>query len=80
MVPAASYYSLVGFTDEKMHLFLAFDLRETAQRLEQDERIRQVVLPFEEVRRRLESGGFEDSKTLIGLRELLAYLENRSAK
>jgi ADP-ribose pyrophosphatase len=77
LVRAAVYYSSVGFVDEKMHLFLAFDLRKTEQRPDRDERIRPVILSLEEVRRRLDGQGFEDSKTLIGLRELLAHLERQ---
>lgn len=75
MVRAATYYSSVGFVDEQMHLFLAFDLQRTGQRPDRDERIRPVVLSLEVVRRRLEKQAFEDSKTIIGLRELLSYLE-----
>lgn len=77
IVRAASYYSSVGFVDEKMHLFLAFDLRKTEQRPDQDEHIHPVVLTVEEIRRRLVNREFEDSKTLIGLRELIAYLERQ---
>ena len=74
MVPAASYYSSVGFTDERMHLFLAFQLQRTAAKPEPDERIQQVRLPLGEIERMLDGAEFEDSKTIIGLRELLAYL------
>ena len=74
MVPAASYYSSAGFTDERMHLFLAFQLQRTEERPEPDERIQQVRLPIAEIERMLAGAEFEDSKTIIGLRELLAYL------
>jgi 8-oxo-dGTP pyrophosphatase MutT (NUDIX family) len=74
MVPAVSYYASAGFTDERMHLFLAFQLQRTEERPEPDERIQQVRLPIAEIDRMLASAEFEDSKTIIGLRELLAYL------
>ena len=74
MVRAASYYSSAGFTDERMHLFLAFQLQRTTAKPEPDERIQQVWLPIAELERMLASAEFEDSKTIIGLRELLAYL------
>ena len=80
MVRAATYYSSVGFVDEQMHVFLAFDLEKTSQRPDRDERIRPVVLSPEEVRRGLEDQRFEDSKTIIGLRELLAYVERHPEK
>ena len=75
LIPLASYFSSVGFSNERMHLYLALDLEKTERRLEADERIREVIMPLEEVRKRLANQEFEDSKTIIGLREALAYLE-----
>jgi len=75
IVPVASYYSSVGFTDERMFIFVAFQLQETERRPESDERIQKVTIPLREIRDRLSNKEFEDSKTIIGLRELLAYLE-----
>jgi 8-oxo-dGTP pyrophosphatase MutT (NUDIX family) len=77
MVLAASYYSSVGFTNERMFIFLAFQLRKTEQRLEFDERIRKLEIPISEIKGKLSAKEFEDSKTIIGLRELLAYLDER---
>jgi 8-oxo-dGTP pyrophosphatase MutT (NUDIX family) len=73
MVLATSYYSSVGFTDEKMHIFLGFQLRKVAQNLDSDERIQIVHIPIAEIGERLARNEFEDAKTIIGLRELLAY-------
>jgi ADP-ribose pyrophosphatase len=75
MVLATSYYSSIGFTDEKMHIFLGFQLRKVAQRLDSDERIQIVQIPIAEIGERLARNKFEDAKTIIGLRELLAYLK-----
>jgi len=75
MIPIASYYSSVGFTNERMHLYLARDLEQTERRLEPDERIREVFMPLETVKEKLANQEFEDSKTIIGLREALAYFE-----
>ena len=75
MVRVALYYSSVGFTNEKMHIFLAFQLQRTKPKPEPDERIQKVVVPIAEVESKLANQEFEDSKTIIGLRELLAYLE-----
>jgi ADP-ribose pyrophosphatase len=74
-IPLASYFSSVGFTDEKMHLFLALDLEKTERRLETDERIQEVILSLETVKEKLAKQEFEDAKTIIGLRETLAYFE-----
>lgn len=70
----ASYYASVGFTDERMDIFLALDLEETEKKPEWDERIEAIEIPLDEVETRLESGEFDDSKTIIGLYRLLSYL------
>lgn len=75
LIPIASYFASVGNSNERMYLFLAFDLEKTERRLEADERIREVVMSFETVKEKLANQEFEDSKTIIGLREALAYLE-----
>jgi ADP-ribose pyrophosphatase len=71
---AASYFSSAGFTDERMSIFLAFDLAETAVSPEFDERIEPVKIPLTALPLMLANHEIEDAKTLIGLRELLAYL------
>ena len=77
LIPIASYYSSVGFTNERMYLFLALDLEQTERRLESDERIREVFLPLKTIKEKLANQEFEDAKTIVGLREALAYFERR---
>jgi ADP-ribose pyrophosphatase len=77
LIPLVSYFASVGNSNERMHLFLALDLEKTAISLESDERIREVVMPLEVVKEKLANHEFEDSKTLIGLREMMTYLEKR---
>ncbi len=77
MVHVASCYCSPGFTNERDEIYLAFDLTKTAQRLEHDERVELVELTFDEVERMLANREFDDGKTIIGLRELQAYLRNR---
>ena len=77
LIPIASYFASVGNSNERMQLFLALDLEKTERRLESDERIREVVMPLEIVKDKLAKHEFEDSKTIIGLRESLAYLETK---
>ena len=75
LIPLASYFASVGNSNERMYLFLALDLVKTKLRLEADERIREVIMPLKTVKQKLANQEFEDSKTIIGLREALAYLE-----
>lgn len=79
LIPLASYFSSVGFTDERMHIFLALEPEKTTLKLEVDERIREVVMPIEMVKRKLAAQEFEDAKTIIGLREFLAHRGNNQA-
>jgi len=80
LIQIASYFASVGNSNERMYVFLALDLKKTKLQLEADERIRNVVMPLEMVREKLARQEFEDSKTIIGLRESLAYLERNKGK
>ncbi len=72
-----SYYSSVGFTTERMYVYLAFELNETQKKPEWDERIQIVKCPIPEVKAKLRRGEFEDSKTIIGLYAMLLYLNDK---
>lgn len=80
LIPLASYFSSVGFADERVHIFLALDLEKTAPKRQADERIHEVLMPVEDIRKKLAAQEFEDSKTIIGLREYLAYLAGTGEK
>lgn len=73
LIPLASYFSSVGFADERMHIFLALGLEKTTVKHEADEGITEVLMPVEVIQEKLAAQGFEDAKTIIGLREYLAY-------
>ena len=77
LIPLASFFSSVGFANERMHIFLALNPEKTTLKLEADERLREVIMPIESVRAKLDAQEFEDAKTIIGLRELLAYLDRK---
>ena len=77
LIPLASYFSSVGFADERMHIFLALDLEKTTLNRQADERMRGIMMSMEEIRKKLAMQEFEDAKTIIGLREYLAYLEEK---
>jgi ADP-ribose pyrophosphatase len=56
-----------GFLSEKMWLYLATDLKETQQRLEDDEQIEIVRLPIDRALQMITDNEIEDAKTIIGL-------------
>ena len=56
-----------GFCEEKMWLFLATELSETRQRLDDDEILEIVRVPFSEALEMITDGEIQDAKTIIGL-------------
>jgi ADP-ribose pyrophosphatase len=67
MVKLSGFFVSPGFCEEKMWVYLATDLTETAQRLEDDEFIEVVRLPFSQALEMISDGEIEDAKTIIGL-------------
>jgi ADP-ribose pyrophosphatase len=63
----SEFFVSPGFCAEKMWLYLATDLRETEQRLEDDELIEVVRLPIDRALQMITEGEIEDAKTIIGL-------------
>ena len=63
----SEFFISPGFCEEKMWLYLATDLTETAQRLDDDEMIEVVRLPIERALQMITDGEIEDAKTIIGL-------------
>ncbi len=61
------FYVSPGFLSEKMFVFLATNLTETAQNLEDDELLEIGKFTFEQVFQMIRSNEIEDSKTMVGL-------------
>lgn len=62
-----SMYSAVGFSDEKLHLYIARDLMVGKQNLDEDEYIQIERYSLKEAVRMIFSGEIKDSKTIVGL-------------
>jgi ADP-ribose pyrophosphatase len=67
MEKLCEFFVSPGFCSEKMWVYLATDLTETAQRLEDDEAIEVVRLPLSRALQMITDGEIEDAKTIIGL-------------
>jgi ADP-ribose pyrophosphatase len=67
MEKLCDFFVSPGFCEEKMWLYLATELTETQQRLEDDEMIEVVRLPIERALQMISDGEIEDAKTIIGL-------------
>ena len=63
----SEFYTTPGFCAEKLWVFLATNLSETASRHEADEIIEAVRLPFARALEMIASREIEDAKTIIGL-------------
>lgn len=67
MEKLSEFFISPGYCEEKMWLYLATDLRETEQRLEEDEAIEIVRMPIERALQMITDNEIEDAKTIIGL-------------
>lgn len=56
-----------GFTDERIHLFAAFDLTPVPQRLEADEMIEVLTMPFAQALELVWRGEISDAKSALAL-------------
>lgn len=65
--PLGALWPSPGFTDERIHLFVARALVPTEQRLDADELIELVPMSFEEALRRVRAGEISDAKSAMAL-------------
>ncbi len=63
----SEFFVSPGFLEEKMWVFLATELSEGKQRLDDDEILDIVRLPIAEALEMITSGEIQDAKTIIGL-------------
>jgi ADP-ribose pyrophosphatase len=61
------FYVSPGFLTEKMFVYMATDLTETAQRLEEDEIITLERIPIQNAILMARAGEIEDAKTMLGI-------------
>jgi ADP-ribose pyrophosphatase len=63
----SEFFVSPGFCEEKMWVYLATELSETRQQLEDDEILEVVRLPFPQALSMITTGEIEDAKTIIGI-------------
>jgi ADP-ribose pyrophosphatase len=68
-----SFYTSPGFTDEECHIFMATDLFDETAETDENERIEIVEVPLSDLDAVIRD--CRDSKTLVGLLWLRAFLE-----
>src|SRR5687767_11999596 len=69
------FYVSPGFLTEKMHLYLATELTETQQNLEDDEILTVERHQVLDLMKMVENGEVEDAKTIIGIIQTAARLD-----
>ena len=67
LTPLQTFYASPGFTDERLHCYLAKDLEPSPLTGDPDEDIEVVPIPVEDLAPRTAVGGITDGKTLAGL-------------
>ncbi len=67
MEKLAEFFTTPGFCEEKLWVYLATELIETEQSLEDDELVEVVRVSFPRALEMIASGEIEDAKTIIGL-------------
>jgi ADP-ribose pyrophosphatase len=67
LISLGSIVMTPGFCDERIHLYLARELRQGTQALEHNELLECVPLPFVEALAMAQSGEIDDAKTAVAL-------------
>lgn len=64
---ACTFFMSPGILNERMHLYLAYDLTAGASALEEGEEIERLVVTRSEALRMMHAGEIQDAKTLVAL-------------
>ena len=67
LIKLSEFFVSPGFLEEKMWLYLATEMIQTKQQLEEDEIVEVVRLPLSQALEMITSGEIEDAKTIIAL-------------
>jgi ADP-ribose pyrophosphatase len=62
-----SYYPSFGISNEIIHIYLARKLRRSESSRADETYLERLILPLEEVKKRIAAGEVKDSKTIIGI-------------
>ena len=72
--PLGAITPVPGYSDEKIHIFLARDLKPAHQHLDADEILEVHTLPLAQVTSMMANGQIQDAKTMVGLFLTLQHL------
>lgn len=77
--PLTTYGSSVGFTTEKISVFIAYGLKNVSEfeRKNEEADIEKKWVPFAEAMDQVKKGIIDDSKTIIGITLAKEYMQDR---
>ena len=78
LVALTTIHTTPGFTNEEIHLYVAFDLEPGEARTDEDEFLQVVRLPLSEALRMVRSSEISDAKTLVTLLYAERFLVGRA--
>lgn len=61
------YYSTPGFSDEKIHIYLAEEITEGVAHPDENEYIEIVKMPINEALKKIKTGDIKDAKTIVAI-------------
>lgn len=70
------YYPGIGYSDEIIHLYTAWDITSRAQKVDDDEFVINERLPFKEAVEMVHSGEISDGKTMVALLRAWHWWQN----
>ncbi|MDS1030113.1 NUDIX hydrolase [Bacillota bacterium LX-D] len=76
IIKVLSFYTSPGFCNETIYLFLAEDLQEKSQQLDEDEFLTIEKVPLTKAHSMILNGQIEDAKTIIGILWLTNHYGN----
>lgn len=72
------FYPCIGYSDEVIHIYLADNLHETAQKADDDEFVLRKRIPFDDAVNKVHTGEIADGKTMICLLRAYEWLKQRN--
>lgn len=69
------YYPAVGYSDEKISIYLATNLKKTKQHLDDTEDIKVLEIPLDEVEKMLDNNELITASTMIALLHYFRYIK-----
>lgn len=77
LVKLVDFFSAPGISTERMHIYLAGNLKRVPNKLEEDEFLKVRVVSENTLRKKIERGLIKDGKTIVGFFYYLIYGKQR---